>query len=276
MKILLCAIALVLTLARIQATPLNLDGDLTYEITEPRCTFRLNGTLENNTGFGSGTLKLVLWATKTPFPAPGYIVGEYTLGQIPAGSQFSNFKVRTTSKVPLVSGSYHFTLAIAEFNGSIWTNVLAVPTGIRLLSLGDFTDQKTWTPPTTATTAPPKSLPRGEVIRLKLKATGEMNLFPSASQKVTLLTVTSNTRLSAKTPPNTNPAAFTYTVKKNRFNGKKVNSGRLYLDFMKEDDDAESNFTFTLFFQGPTSGTYKSIETNASGSETTWGVFKLP
>lgn len=274
MKTLFCVIALVLSMARLQAA-FVLDGDLTWEITEPRCTFELDGELQNTGPLGSGTLKLVLWATAVPYPAPGYIVAEYTLGTIGAGYQFRNFKVRTTSNVPILTGPYHFTIAVAEYTTSGWRNVLIVPTGTKHLTSGNFTAQKKWSLPTAKVTAPPAKLLKGDILRLTLKATDEMNLFPEDSQEVTTLEVRTATKLNAKTPPEKSQAAYTYTVKKNRFNGKKVNSGRLFADFQKLDNDAESNFTYTFFFQGPDSGTYKSIESNASGEDATWGLFKL-
>jgi hypothetical protein len=245
MKSLLCVIALVISLARIDAA-FFLDGDLTWEITEPRCTFELDGELLNTGPSDSGTLKLVLWATAVPYPAPG-----------------TNYKVRTTSDVPLISGDYHFTIAVAEYTTSGWRNVLLVPTGTKRLTSGDFTAQKKWSLPTAKVTAPPAKLLKGDVLRLTLKATDEMNLLPDDAQEVTTLTIKTNTKLDAKMPPDISKAVYTYTVKKNRFNGKKVKSGRLFADFQKVDDEAESNFTYTLFFQGPTSGTYKSIESNA-------------
>ena len=273
MKTLLLLIMLSLSLVRLNAAVFSLDGDLSWQITEPRCTFKLDGHLKNNTPGSSGTIKLVLWATPGPFPSPGYIIGECTLGAIDGGSQFSDFTINTVSKVPIVSGTYHFTIAVAEYTIDGWRNRLAVATGTRVLMAGNFTDQKRWTLPKTPVTQPFGIIQSGDFITLKLKATGLLNLFPLASQTKTTLDVLSATKLVAKNPSGKRTPTYQYKMVSATYLKKRVPAGRLTLEYPSSASKPKSTVVITLFFQGASAGTYMSEETTSAGTETTWGRF---
>lgn len=275
MKTLLCVFALLFLVARIDAAVLELDGDLTWEITEPRCTFRLDGNLKSNTPGGSGTLRLVLWATSRPFPAPGFIVGEYTLGSIGNGFQFSDFTVQTVSKLPTISGKYYFTIAVAENTPEGWRNRLAVATGTKELEVGNFKGQKKWEHPDAAVTLPFAIIQTFDYITLRLKATGLLNLFPSDSQLKTTLNVESQTKLVAKNSFGKRTPTYEYKVVTATYLKKKVKAGRLTLEYPSSAGHSKSTVVLTLFFQGGPMGTYKSEETNSSGTEVTWGRFTM-
>ena len=178
---------MVLCVIRMDAAILKLDGDLTWEITEPRLTFKMVGGLQNSSPAGttSGTIKLVLWANKTPYPSVGSIVGEYNLGQIAGGYQFSDFAVKTNSNVPTVTGDYYFTIAVLEYTTAGWINRLVVETGKHSLLSGNFTDQLKWTIPTAKVLAPVPALATGQRLKLTLKGSEYLNLFPTESQTVT-------------------------------------------------------------------------------------------
>ncbi|MES2438812.1 MAG: hypothetical protein V4584_07090 [Verrucomicrobiota bacterium] len=276
MKTLFCLLAMMVSLARMDATTLDLEGDLTWEVTEPRCTFKLDGYLQNNTGFGSGTLKLVLWATQYQFPSAGYIVGEYTIGAIGAGSQFKDFTVKSTSHVPSVSGDFYFTIAISEYTPTGWKNVLAVPYDKESLLAGNFRDQLKWTLPKDPVTAPLAKLRAGDLLSLKLQATDLKNLFPPDSQIKTTLDVQSKTKINSKDSINKKrTASYKYSVIQTKYRNKKVSAGKLTLNYPEKGNTPKTSTVVTLYFQGPTSGTYKSVEKNSSGEETTWGIFTL-
>ncbi len=275
MKTLLCAFALLFLIARVDAAELELDGDLTWEITEPRCTFKLNGNLKSNTPGGSGTLRLVLWATSRPFRSPGFIVGEYTLGSIGNGFQFSDFTVQTVSKLPPISGNYYFTIVVAENTPDGWRNRLAVATGTRELNAGNFTDQKKWAYPATAVTRPLSIIQPLDIITLRLKATELLNLFPSDSQLKTTLTVQSDTKLVARNSLGKRTPDYEYKVVAATYRNQKVRAGRLTLDYPSSAGHPKSTVVLTFFFQGGSRGTYKSEETNSSGTEITWGRFSM-
>ncbi len=269
MKTIFCLIAMVIGWTRIEASVFQLSGDLNYEITEPRCTFNLNGSIQNNTPGTSGTVKLVLWATPNPFPSPGYIVAEYTLGEINGGSQFSDFSLRTTSNVPAVTGNYYFTIAVAEYTSSGWRNVLAAQTGTRSLQNGNFSDQEKWTIPPGPYLKPDAALKLGEVLKLTVKATDQLNLLPIDSQDKSILTVGTRPAITVKDPLGTRNATRIYKVKTEVLNNKNVQAAVLDIDYA----NSNSHATITLYFRAKHSGCYKCEATETTGTETTWGNF---
>ena len=274
MKLLLFITAMVVSMVRTQATVMTLDGALTWNVTEPRCSFQLKGNLKNSTGLGSGALKLVLWATPNPFPSPGYIVAESTLGSIASGYQFSNFTLKAPSKVPSISGDYYFTIAIAENTGGIWRNVIAVPTGKKTLEVGNFVGQQKWSVPTTLVLPPVGLLTPGKFFKLKLKATGENNLFPVSLQDKTTITVDSKTKLTTTLRSSNRSAKYKYSTGVGKFGKKKVDYSNLVIDYGSNGTGA-SKAIYSFYFHGIASGTYRCVETQPSGQETTWGTFNF-
>jgi hypothetical protein len=256
----------------------KLDGDLAWEITEPRCTFTLKGSLQNNAPSGSvsGTVKMVLWATRSTYPSPGYIVGEYTLGQISGGYQFSDFSVRTSSKIPSITGTYHFTITIMEFTQAGWRNVLLVRTGTRSLVNGDFTNQKKWSIPNKTITPPPAKLAKGDGIKTTTKATIELNLLPFLAQQKSSIKITGKSSLARSDASGRKPAVFTYSVVQSPLHGKQVATGRLFADFAKAaGTGGKANTTYLLYFQGLATGIYKCTEIIGSRQDITWGHFSF-
>ena len=275
MKTLVLLAMLSLSLVRLNAAAFALEGDLTWEITEPRCTFKLDGTLTNNTPGDSGTIKLVLWATQRPVPSPGVIVGETTLGTISGGDQFRDFKVRTVSKLPTISGPYYFTIALAEYTVDGWRNRLAVATGTRELVAGNFKGQKKWALPTATVTQPFALFQSGDFITLKLKASSLLNLFPLESQLRTTLDVQSASKLVAKNANGKRTPTYQYKMATATYLKKKVPAGKLTLEYPATSKQPKATVIITLFFQGRPAGTYSSEEKTAAGTEVTWGSFSF-
>jgi hypothetical protein len=275
MKMLLVAVAVatLVSLVRTQATVITVDGALSWNITEPRCSFQLKGNLKNSTALSSGPLKLVLWATPYPFPSPGYIVAEYSLGSIAGGYQFSNFTVKTPSKVPSVSGPYYFTIAIAEYNGASWRNVASVPTGQRNLQVGNFVGQKKWLIPAAQVLPPVGLLTAGTVFRLSLKATGENNLFPPSLQEKSMITVSTKTQLKSTLRSVERSGKYSYAARFGKFGKRKVDFGQLTINYSGK-NKGSSKAVYSFYFQSLTGGTYRCVETNGSSQETTWGTFE--
>lgn len=279
MKTLLCLVAMLFCVSRMDAAVLKLNGSLEWNVTEPQCLFKLKGNLQNLSSVGTGTLKLVLWASSFPNSPSGVIVGDYTLGVLGGGMQFNDFTVRTPSNVPFINGSFYFTIAVVEFTTAGWRNVMLVPTGTKALYNGNFVGQKKWAIPATPVVAPPTSIVPGNIIALTEKATNELNAFPLGWQEKTTLTVNPGSRILFE---NTNRQAtvnYSYSVVSSSLKGKTVSAGKLVMTRI-----TGSNITFkdtiTLFFHGPNSGTYKSVVTGSLwsgtlGSSTTWGIFKL-
>jgi len=281
MKTILCLVAMLFCVARIDASVLRLDGDLTWNVTVPQCEFKLKGDLQNLSAGGTGTIKLVLWATPAPYPSAGYNVGEYTFGQIPAGSQLSDFTVKTKSHLPFVNGTFYFTIAVVEYTVAGWRNVLLVPTGTQALYNGNFVGQAKWVFPIAPVVAPPASIVKGNVINLLERATGDFNQFPIGWREKITLTAKSSDKMKFANKSRDATVRYSYSVQTSTYRNKKVSSGKLILTY---GDTDHPNFkdTLSLFFQGPNYGTYKSVVTGTLWggttltAATTWGTFKLP
>lgn len=270
MKKYILALTLAASMAQSQATILTLNGNLTWNVTEPRCTFTLNGKLINGTNQPSGNLKVLLWATQNPFPAPGFLVAESSLGAINGGFQLQNFTVSSPSKIPSISGSYIFTVVVSEYDGAVWRNVLAIPSGTRTLVGGDFTGQPKWSLPTAAVLPPIARLSKGDILRLSLKATDELNQFPANLQERSDLFIDSASKLTRKFRGTRTKASYSYKPKNTTYNGKLTSCGVLTVKV-----SPSTKSTITLFYQTANSGTYKSVDVTSSGTATTWGSFKL-
>ncbi len=279
MKILCCVLALILALAKADASVFELTGSLSWKITEPRLTFSLVGGLVNHSAGTSGTIKMVLWASPYQYPptAPttstAYNVGEYTLGQINGGSEFHDFSVRTHSYIPSISGNYYFTIAIVEYTAVGWRNVLFIPgVGTKNLIAGNFSDQLKWVIPTGTVIAPIATLSQGQIINLTEKATDQLNLYPAGSQDKSSLTILVNPHVNVTNPTGTRAAGYTYNIKSSVVNNKTVSGGETFINYSSSNDQD----TITLYFLKPKSGYYQSMSSISGYTETIWGRFTLP
>ncbi len=276
MKTLFTALVMLFCITKMDAAILNLDGDLTWDVTEPRLTFKMDGGLQNDSPEGtiSGTIKLVLWASQTPSSVRS-MVGEYNLGQITGRGQISNFTVSSPSNVPTVTGDYYFSIAVLELTTAGWVNRLLVETGTRKLSAGNFVTQLKWPQPTAKVTSPLPLL-SGQKLKLTLRGSEFLNRFPSDYQSVTTVTIDSANKATVKHTNGKNSATYSYKTTTTRYNGKKVPAANLKLDYSDASDEA----TITLYFQGLKFGTYKSVAKiypngNPPYTETTWGTFGI-
>lgn len=269
MKTLFLALVMVLSLVRTQAATLQLDGDLTWNITEPVCSFKLDGDIRN-VGASSGTLKMVLMATPNPFPSAGVIVGEYTLGSVPNGYKLTDFTAKTIAKLPATTGTYYITITIAEYTGAGWKNIYAKQSGTQRFVGGHITSQKKWTIPTAKAIPPIGKFAVGTRIVLSSKATNELNLFPTGYQDKTV--VTTNAKSKVETVLNSRKKSGKYTVaaKSGTFNKQKVTYTLVEIDYGSGYKSAVS-----LYFQGTYNGTYKSVDTTSAGKIVSWGTFKI-
>ncbi|NJM37744.1 MAG: hypothetical protein HC845_07735 [Akkermansiaceae bacterium] len=273
MKKLLFVFALLLSIVRIDATTVQASGKLDWEITEPRCTFKLEGTISNRTTAPSGTIRLVLWATRAPFPSPGTIVAEQILGSLNSGTQFKSFKINTTSNIPNISGEYYFTVAVAEFSGGIWRNVAISDTGIRDLKIGDFVGQTKWSLPNLPVVSPASALQKKNILTLTEKATGLFNEFPGSSQTNSKLRFASKSKVSVSNRAQNKPVSFTYRKKNGKYNSQKVIVGDVAINYGGKDNFV-SKTKLTLYFHTEKSGTYQSVESGRN-KEAVWGSFTL-
>ncbi len=279
MKSLLCLLALVLCISRADAFSLKLDGDLTWNVTGPQCGFRLKGGLQNISDGTTGSLKLVLIAAKSPEGVPRYIVGEYNLGQLPAGYQFNNFTVKTNATFPATNGGFDFTIAALEYTTAGWRTQLIVDGGSRSVLNENFVDQIKWTTPTKDVILPPDSIPAGHIINLTDRATDDFNKFPSNWQERTKLTTGKGGKVTVTNKSRDIKVDYSYFVAKRRFKGKKYSTGNLVVT-----QTLSGKITYqakiTLYFQRPNSGFYQSKVSGALwngelNSSKTLGSFKL-
>lgn len=274
MKTILRLLAMALCLANLHAASLKLDGDLSATITEPYCHVELNGKVQN-LGATTGYLKAVVWATPQPFPSRGAIIGEVNFGSLGAGFQFTNFKVKTPSKVPNVTGKYYLTVVLTEYTSTGWKSVLAAKSKQIDILAGNIKGQKKWKVPTKAVTAPPATLKKGNILKLRLRATSENNLYPDRFQEKPVITVTAKTKLQKKLAGKTQSATYKYAVKKGKLNKKSVRFAQVDIDYGKNGTPTQKN-TLQLYFTGPKAGFYTSIDTYNSGAkDTSWGTFSF-
>ncbi len=272
MRYILLLAAALLLFVRAQATQLTLDGTLSWQITEPRCSFILKGKLKNDTTSSSGLIRLVLWVTKNPFPSPGGVVAaEQVLGSLPSGFEFESFKVNTIAKVPEVSGDYYFTIAVTETIAGVTRNLLV--TGAREVSLrsGDFIGQAKWTVPTTPLFSPAASVNAKNTIILTEKATDLLNAFPADAQTRLKITLKSKSQATVGKRAGGKPVSFKYAVKPAKLPGQKGKIGSIVIDY-KGKDLLFKQTQVVLYFQTSKTGFFKMTETGSS-KQISWGTF---
>ncbi len=290
MKTLLCLLAILFCSTRSNAItkysfPFYLDGDLTWNITQPQCGFKLKGELQNVSATGTGFVRLVLWASKFEYPptvpnqANAVIVGEYLLGSLGAGFQFDDFTVKTRSELPTLNGTYNFTIAVVEYVGGVNYNRFLISGGAYELVNGEFVGQEKWPLPNKTVIDPLDGLLGGDIFDLTEKATGENNRFPTSWQKKTKLTLQSLSKISYQNDNRKETVKYKYSVSKALYNGVAKPCGKLMMTYSQN-----SKVTYTetvyLFFQGRTGGSYRSVVKgflfgDEIGKSNTQGSFKL-
>ncbi len=290
MKTLLCLFAILLCATRADAItrysfPFYLDGDITWNITQPQCGFKLKGELQNVSAVGTGSVRLVLWASKFDYPPTvpnqgnAVIVGEYPLGSLGGGYQFTDFTVKTRSQMPMLNGDYNFTIAVVEYVAGIYYNRFLISGGTYALVNGEFADQQKWFLPNKTVIAPLDELAAGDIIDLSEKATGENNRFPTSWQESTKLTLQSPSKISYQNDDRKAPVKYTYAASKALYNGVMKPCGKLVMTYSQNNRVAYKD-TVYLFFQSPTSGSYRSVVKgflfgDEIGKSNTQGTFKL-
>lgn len=273
MKTLLRMMALALCMTCADAAVINISGTLTWKVTQPDCTFKLDGAIQNlsSTGTSSGSLKMVLWATPTQFPSRGYAVAEFNMGPVGGGYQIDSFKEKVGVFIPKITGSYYFTIAILEYTTSGWLNRDFVTTGRKRLDNGEFVTGSKWVVPNNPVIDPPEKLKTKQRVVLTVKADEDLDLISSGTHAKTSVTIQKNGKARVVTGSEEEDYTYLYNIGKSTIYGNKVHTGRLYLD----PEDITGSSTVTLYFHSPTSGVYKNIEENPDGGSTTWGLFIL-
>lgn len=278
MKTLLYLFALMLCLTRVDASSLKLIGELTWNVTDPQCSFRLKGKLQN-LGPSTGSLRLALWATTVPYPASGTLVAQFPLGQLASGYQFESFTFKTKATLPPADGQIYYTITVMEFTSAGWRNQLMVPTGTQTMSHGQFADQEKWILPRRKLISPPAQLEPGKRLVLKEMAMSNLNLFAVGWRQLCKLDVRNETVISYKNLNLKEDVEFDYKLAKRKYLGKRSDVGLLELKYTGNYDIKFTEKVY-LFFSGPNHGLYfSSVKGSLWGTSTrpwkVWGTFKL-
>jgi hypothetical protein len=104
---------------------LSLGGNVSWESRGSKVTLRV-GEVSNDRGGGrSGSLRLRLWATSTPYYGGsiyGYVLGTKSIPRLYGGYYLPNLSVTTSFRRPH-SGYYYTTLTLEEYTPSGWVIV---------------------------------------------------------------------------------------------------------------------------------------------------------
>jgi len=100
---------------------IDLVGSVGWNTSGSLINIKATKILNGRSGGTSGTLRLQVWATRSPYSGgtiSGYIMGTRTLGTLPAGYSYNNIEGNVAFTAP-PAGTYHTTLTLAEYqNGS--------------------------------------------------------------------------------------------------------------------------------------------------------------
>ncbi len=269
---------MILCLPRVDAANLKLEGDLTWNITDPQCSFRLKGKLKN-LGPTTGSLRLALWATTVPYPSRGTLVAEFPLGQLGTGYQYTNFTFKTKATLPPENGNLYYTVTVMEFTSAGWRNQLMVPTGTQAMYQGKFVNQEKWALPRLAVVDPPAKLITGNLLILNEQAMSNLNRFPLGWRETSSLKVLKTNLIQYKNRNLDKKVGFSYKVVKKNYLAKRASVGLVELKYTTGKKIVFTEQVF-LFFQGPKNGTYLSTAKGSLWGESTnpwktWGTFKL-
>lgn len=111
----LCAISLLFI--SVYAKDLGFSGQTSYQRSGGTVTLVAHTIHNNRNGGSSGTLKLMLWATPTPYDGKninGFVVAQSELGSLLGNTYFPNIS-RTVSFFTPSAGQYYMTLTLSEY-----------------------------------------------------------------------------------------------------------------------------------------------------------------
>ena len=271
MKSLIRVLAAALCIASAGAANIAITGTLSWKITQPDCTFKLDGAIVNLSpaGTSSGTLRLILWATPAAFPSRGFALAEHIIGQVDGGYQINSFSATVPVYMQKITGNLNFTVAVLEYTTAGWLNRDYITTGKKKVENGDFITGFPWIIPNKTVIDPPTKMVTGNKVVLTVKANESYAAITPGTRAKTNITMIEKGKATVTIAGDDSTSARKYTVTKSTLYQKKVPVGKLYLDPL----DTTGSSTVTLFFQSTKSGVYKNVEENPQGGGTTWGTF---
>jgi hypothetical protein len=151
------------TPAVIQPTTLTVTGPYTYTIQPGGTSVQLTVAqiLNGNSGGETGTLRLELWAFPAAYSGQlenGYILADYSLGQLAGGTEFNNVS-EIVPYTPPPNGTWHLTAFVTEYTDA------ATDSGYVTDAYANFPDTLVVGPTMPAGTAPTISTqPQSETV----------------------------------------------------------------------------------------------------------------
>lgn len=257
---------------------IRIVGTPTWQITGPVCRFKVDGPIQNLSpvGTGSGTLKLVLFISKTPYPATGSQVSELELGQLAGQTQFNKAAGKSLAVVPKVTGEYYFTVMVAEYTFTGWRVRAYLDTGKRKLKNGVFVTGTKWVLPKGPVLPPPGSLVNGDFIKFREKAMENMDMISPSSQLKTMVEFQKNKNCRVTEVGEQVKVTYSYKTAIVTSDGKISNVGKLTVDFSSlTNSNFQTESQYILYFTTGLSGYYKRTDLAGIGRKVTWGVFSL-
>jgi hypothetical protein len=106
--------------ANADAANVDMSGTIAYTYLGATAVLTAD-RIDNNDYYGySGTLRLELWASPTPYVGIaqfGYKLAQYSVGQLTAGYYYYDVSSGNVPFVPPPDGTYHMTMLLTEFDG---------------------------------------------------------------------------------------------------------------------------------------------------------------
>ena len=102
------------------AQDLSLEGTVSYTISGTKVVLKADKVVNHSDGGTSGTLRLRLWATSSPYSGgsiSGYVMGTSVLGVLEGGYQFPGVSMSVAFTGP-PSGTYYITVTLEEYQAS--------------------------------------------------------------------------------------------------------------------------------------------------------------
>lgn len=257
---------------------IRIVGTPSWQITGPVCRFKVDGPIQNLSpiGTGSGTLKLVLFMSKTLYPATGSQVSELELGQLAGQTQFDKAAGKSLAIVPKVTGEYFFTMMVAEYTISGWRVRAYLDAGKRKLKDGVFVTGTKWVLPKGPVLPPPGKLVKGDFIRFRQKAMENMDMISPSSQLKTMVQFQKNHNCLVTEVGEQVKVGYSYKTSIVTSKGKISNVGNLTVDFGNLTDSIyQTQSLYVLYFTTGLSGYFKRTDLVGIGRKVTWGLFSL-
>jgi hypothetical protein len=133
----------------------------------------------------------------------------------------------TSLAIPKLTGNYHFTVSLEQYNGSSYVTSDSAPSSVKALKSGAFVTQKKWKPTSGKVISPKKKLNVGDNINITLqgsKSGGSIIYVPNGSQLKLRVQIRSNgkTTVFGGSKPQGAPALYAYSRKKAKSAGKQI------------------------------------------------------